>query len=125
MEKLYRVMTGMSLAKLLEIDAFFLNEDRHANNIALLYNSRSGEYRLCPFFDMGLSLFADTFDSFPFSDNYEKCIRRIRRQSRLTAIATHSVPAANQTAPAPGKASATEAAWGGGRFPPLPPPHCT
>ena len=71
MEKLYRVMTGMSLEKLLEIDAFFLNEDRHANNIALLYNSRSGEYRLCPFFDMGLSLFADTFDSFPFSDKFE------------------------------------------------------
>ena len=60
-----------SLAKLLEIDAFFLNEDRHANNIALLYNSRSGEYRLCPFFDMGLSLFADTFDSFPLSDKFE------------------------------------------------------
>jgi len=70
-EKLYRVMTGMSLAKLLEIDAFFLNEDRHTNNIALLYNARSGEYRLCPFFDMGLSLFADTFDSFPLSDKFE------------------------------------------------------
>lgn len=111
LEKLYRVMTGMSLAKelahiaetaqriahtvsfvenvtglkdfgvylakLLEIDAFFLNEDRHTNNIALLYNARSDEYRPCPFFDMGLALFADTLDSFPLCDDYESCIRKI------------------------------------------------
>lgn len=111
LEKLYRIMTGMSLAgelahiaetkqrishtvnfvenvtglqdfgaylaKLLEIDAFFLNEDRHTNNIALLYHEGAGEYRICPFFDMGLSLFADTTDGFPLSDDYEKCMEKI------------------------------------------------
>lgn len=111
LEKLYRMITGMSLAGelahiaetkqriahtvgfvenvtglkdfgaylagLLEIDAFFLNEDRHTNNIALLYNARKDEYRPCPFFDMGLALFADTAESFPLSDDYEKCMEKI------------------------------------------------
>lgn len=112
LEKLYRMLTGMSLAQelahiaetrqrivhtvnfvenvtglqdfgrylaqLLEIDAFFLNEDRHTNNIALLYRERTDVYRPCPSFDMGLSLFADTTDSFPMTDGYETCLKRIR-----------------------------------------------
>lgn len=111
LEKLYRMMTGMSLAmelahfaetkqrivhtvkfvenvtglqdfgaylaKLLEIDGFFLNEDRHTNNIALLYHAHTDTYRPCPFFDMGLSLFADLTDSFPVEDSYEKCLKKI------------------------------------------------
>ena len=45
---------------MLEIDAFFLNEDRHTNNIAVQYNVADDTYALCPLFDNGLSLLADT-----------------------------------------------------------------
>lgn len=112
LEKLYRIVTGLSLAEelahiaetgqriahtvnfvenvtglrgfgrylseLLETDAFFLNEDRHTNNIALLYDSRQNRYRLCPCFDMGLSLFADTTESFPLERSVEECYKLIK-----------------------------------------------
>jgi hypothetical protein len=63
-------LTGLSdfggyLTKLLEMDAFFLNEDRHTNNIAVLYDEQEKSYRLCPFFDMGLSLLADRTWAYP------------------------------------------------------------
>lgn len=64
---------GMYLTMILEMDAFFLNEDRHTNNIAILYNKETDSYRLCPFYDMGLSLFADTKVDFPLGDDYFAC----------------------------------------------------
>ena len=50
---------------MLTIDAFFLNEDRHMHNIAVL--EKDGEYSLCPFFDHGASLLADTTMEYPLS----------------------------------------------------------
>lgn len=55
-------MTGLKefaryLALLLEIDALFLNEDRHLNNVAVL--SCSGAYDYCPIFDNGASLLSN------------------------------------------------------------------
>lgn len=78
MEELVRNVTGIEdfgvyLTKMLEIDAFFLNEDRHTNNIALLYDPAKREYRLCPFFDMGLSLFSDTREAYPFGKDFAAC----------------------------------------------------
>ena len=78
MEELVRNVTGIQdfgvyLTKMLEIDAFFLNEDRHTNNIALLYDPAKREYRLCPFFDMGLSLFSDTREAYPFGKDFVAC----------------------------------------------------
>ncbi len=64
---------GEYLTRMLEIDAFFLNEDRHTNNIALLYNSQKEEYGFCPFFDMGLSLFSDTREAYPMEKDFEGC----------------------------------------------------
>lgn len=64
---------GIYLTKLLEIDAFFFNEDRHTNNISILYNKETNRYRLCPFYDMGLSLFADTKVDFPLDKDYFAC----------------------------------------------------
>lgn len=83
-EELVRNVTGMEgfgayLAKLLEIDAFFLNEDRHTNNIALLYNNETKEYRVCPFFDMGLSLFSDTREAYPMGMDF------MERRARIEA----------------------------------------
>ena len=77
-EELVRNVTGIEdfgayLTKMLEIDAFFLNEDRHTNNIALLYDIKTKEYRLCPFFDMGLSLFSDTREAYSFPKSFVEC----------------------------------------------------
>lgn len=82
-EELVRHVTGITdfgfyLLKILEMDAFFLNEDRHTNNIALLYDTKSREYRLCPFFDMGLSMFSDTREEYPPHRTLEECRTVIR-----------------------------------------------
>lgn len=77
-EEIVRNITGLDefgqyLATLLEMDAFFLNEDRHTNNISVLYNKETDRYHVCPFYDMGLSLFADTKVDFPLEKDYFAC----------------------------------------------------
>jgi len=62
---------GGYMSKLLTIDSFFLNEDRHTHNIAVLMNG-SGEYAYCPVFDNGAGLLADTTMDYPLGgDVYE------------------------------------------------------
>lgn len=68
---------GVYLTKILEMDAFFLNEDRHTNNISLLYDKDEDKYHLCPFYDMGLALFADTRGDFPLHMDYFECRDKI------------------------------------------------
>ena len=68
---------GEYLAKLMEIDTFFLNEDRHTNNISLIYDVDKNVYRLSPFYDMGLSLFADTREEYPMNQDYFACREKI------------------------------------------------
>lgn len=68
---------GVYLTKILEMDAFFLNEDRHTNNIAVIYDLKTKEYRFCPYFDMGLSLFADVKQDFPLEKTLEDCHKSI------------------------------------------------
>lgn len=75
------------LMLLLKFDYLVLNEDRHYNNIALIYNIETKKYSLPPIFDNGASLLSDTetyslYDtnmqnikkvkSKPFSTNFEK-----------------------------------------------------
>lgn len=55
---------GAYLTTLLELDAFFLNEDRHTNNIALLRDPE-GSFHYCPVFDNGASLLSDTALDYP------------------------------------------------------------
>lgn len=59
---------GIYMCKLLTIDAFFLNEDRHMHNIAVLMNGE-GKNRLCPFFDQGAGLLSDTALDYPLGDD--------------------------------------------------------
>lgn len=62
---------GEYISKLLTVDSFFLNEDRHTHNIAVLMNGK-GEYRYCPIFDNGAGLLADTTIDYPLNcDIYE------------------------------------------------------
>ena len=59
---------GIYLNKLFTIDAFFLNEDRHTHNIAVLMNEK-GEFAYCPIFDNGAGLLSDTTLDYPISED--------------------------------------------------------
>ena len=48
---------GEYLTTLFEIDALFLNQDRHLNNIALIRDKFG--YKPCPIFDCGASFLLD------------------------------------------------------------------
>lgn len=84
--KLTKIDITEYLRVIITLDALILNEDRHLNNIALIYNRNYG-YRLCPIFDNGLSLLSDvkeydyvsstpanilTVQAKPFSLNFDK-----------------------------------------------------
>lgn len=78
-----RDVTGLSefadyLSFLVQIDAFFLNEDRHTNNIAVMWNPEEDKYEYGPYYDFGLSLFSDTREDFPLSMDYEECRETIK-----------------------------------------------
>ncbi len=49
---------GAYLTLLFEVDALFLNDDRHLNNIAVL--KTGGKYDYCPIFDNGAGLLSNT-----------------------------------------------------------------
>lgn len=66
---------GAYFAAMLAVDAFFVNEDRHTNNIAVIRNEKTKKYRFAPIFDNGLSLLADINDyifDYDIYDNIKK-----------------------------------------------------
>lgn len=68
---------GSYLTLLLELDSFFLNEDRHTNNLAVIRNEKTKEFRFCPIFDNGLALLSD-FNGYPMEKDVYECIQRVR-----------------------------------------------
>ena len=68
---------GRYLTAMLEIDAFFLNEDRHTNNIAVIYQEKTQQYVLSPLFDQGLCLLADMKVDYPLERPLETCLEHI------------------------------------------------
>lgn len=50
---------GEIITSILELDMFFLNEDRHFNNFALIRRGKSKKFEFAPVFDNGLSLLSD------------------------------------------------------------------
>lgn len=68
---------GKYLTLLLELDSFFLNEVRHTNNLAVIRNEKTKEFRLCPIFDNGLALLSDLND-YPLDKDVYDCIRCVR-----------------------------------------------
>lgn len=68
---------GAYLTLSLELDSFFLNEDRHTNNLAVIRNEKTKEFRLCPIFDNGLSLLSDLND-YPLEKDMYDCISSVR-----------------------------------------------
>lgn len=74
---------GPYMAKLLTIDAFFKNEDRHTHNIAVLMNAK-GEYKLCPVFDNGAALLADTETDYPMEADVYALLDEVRAKTVST-----------------------------------------
>lgn len=68
---------GEYLTAMLEIDSFFMNEDRHTNNIAVIYDEKAQQYLLSPFFDQGLCMFADINQDYPLDQSLEYCMEKI------------------------------------------------
>ncbi|WP_246589748.1 hypothetical protein [Desertibacillus haloalkaliphilus] len=56
------VNVSHQVAQMLAFDAFILNEDRHTNNILLLFDPLKETWQLAPIFDHGLSLLSDIKD---------------------------------------------------------------
>ena len=54
-----------------------MNEDRHTNNIAVIYNEKTQKYELSPFFDQGLCMFADINQDYPIDQSLEYCLEKI------------------------------------------------
>lgn len=67
---------GIYMSKLLAIDAFFMNEDRHTHNIAVLLDDK-GEYHYCPFFDNGAALLSDTTMDYPMEEDIYQLIEEV------------------------------------------------
>lgn len=68
---------GIYLSKLLTIDMLFLNEDRHLHNVAVLVD-KSEKYKLCPFFDHGAGLLADTTLDYPLTEDIYTLIPEVK-----------------------------------------------
>lgn len=68
-----------------KLDALILNEDRHLNNINLIYDSGKGVYRLAPVFDNGLSLLSDTRD-YPLLENIGRNINHVKSKPFSTSF---------------------------------------
>ena len=60
---------GAYLIAMLELYAFFLNEDCHTNNIDFILIDDTGEYRYCPYFDFGLFLLSNTTEDYPMGED--------------------------------------------------------
>lgn len=71
---------GAYMTKLLTIDAFFKNEDRHTHNIAILMNA-AGNYKVCPIFDNGAALLADTKMDYPLTDDVYELLDQVQSKT--------------------------------------------
>ena len=76
---------GIYMNKLLTIDAFFLNEDRHMHNIAVLMNGK-GDYSDCPIFDNGAGLLADTTMDYPLTGDIYTLMNKVQSKTICSAF---------------------------------------
>lgn len=71
---------GIYMNKTLTIDALFLNEDRHAHNLAVLTKNMK-EYKLSPIFDNGAGLLSDITMDYPLGKDYIKLIDKVEAKT--------------------------------------------
>lgn len=60
------------LTLILELDALTLDDDRHFNNIAVIFDGT--DYYLPPLFDFGASFLSDTMIDYPLSSDLDKLL---------------------------------------------------
>lgn len=80
--------TGLSefskwLCKLLEFDAFILNDDRHFHNIAVIKSNSS--YRTMPIFDNGGSFLSDR-SFYPVTTQFKKNLKKVKSKPFNTSF---------------------------------------
>lgn len=71
---------GVYMNKLFTMDAFFLNEDRHTHNIAILMN-KDGRFSYSPIFDNGAGLLADTSLDYPLRKDVYLQMKEVRAKT--------------------------------------------
>ena len=71
---------GKYMNKVLTIDMFFLNEDRHTHNIAVLMKNEN-EFDYCPIFDNGAGLLSDTTMDYPMEEDIYKLIDSVKSKT--------------------------------------------
>ena len=71
---------GIYINKLFTVDAFFLNEDRHTHNIAVLRNGE-GKFAYCPIFDNGAGLLSDTTMDYPLTGDMYSMIDKVQSKT--------------------------------------------
>ena len=76
---------GTYMNKILTIDAFFLNEDRHTHNLAVLMNEKQ-EFKYCPIFDNGAGLLSDTTIDYPLDIDIYTLISSVKSKTFLTTF---------------------------------------
>ena len=69
---------GKILTKWFEFDKFILNEDRHFNNIAVIYNNKEKAFDYCPLFDNGAAFLSDTRNDYPLGENPLKQAQKVK-----------------------------------------------
>lgn len=68
---------GIYLAKLMTVDALFLNDDRHLHNVAVIRKT-DGSFRTCPVFDIGAGLLSDTTIDYPIGEDIDQLIKECK-----------------------------------------------
>lgn len=66
---------GKWITAVLEFDAFILNEDRHAQNIAFIF--QNGKYKPSPIFDNGAAFLSDITRDYPLDEKTNKLISSV------------------------------------------------
>lgn len=71
---------GEYINLLLTIDAFFLNEDRHTHNIAVLLDDEN-KYHFCPVFDNGAALLSDVTLDYPLEGDLDFLMNEVESKT--------------------------------------------
>jgi len=71
---------GIYFSILMTLDAFFLNEDRHTHNTAVLLDEK-GNYHYCPIFDNGASLLSDTKLDYPMTSDVYSLMKKVKSKT--------------------------------------------
>lgn len=77
---------GVYLSKLLDVDYLTLNEDRHFNNIALLYNRKQDKFRPAPIFDCGMGFLSNLRTKYSEDGNVRKELNSVKARPFATSF---------------------------------------